>query len=359
MFNQVAKLRAETSGAVAVITALALVVVCGAAALAIDWGHLVSVKNELQIASEASALAGARALCTQIPGSLSFVDIPNWVSGSDKANYILKKNYADTKILANAAIQMGFWDLSWHWSTAPKDPSTGAIQLLPQSTTPDATHIPAVRVKIDKKAGVNDGAVQFSLARVMGINEASAATQAVAAVFPRKGQGIKSVPAQSCLPFATPLTWVKQHWNDDPPTSFRIGSTYHSDDGGEWTSFLIDANNVPIIRNLIENGNPDPMEVGQNIYIQPGTKSVLYSDLAVDIGKIGLLPIVRDDFATHEYTPLLGFVAFYLEDTGGSGESAYVQGHFVRSYVDYDANPGPPDGTLYFGADAATPALVR
>ena len=35
------------------------------------------------------------------------------------------------------------------------------------------------------------------------------------------------------------------------------------------------------------------------IYIQPGTKSTLYSDLAVDKGKIGLLPVVMDDFATH------------------------------------------------------------
>ena len=68
MFKKLAKLRAETSGAVAVITAIALVMICGAAALAIDWGHLVSVKNDLQTAADASALAGARALCTQIPG---------------------------------------------------------------------------------------------------------------------------------------------------------------------------------------------------------------------------------------------------------------------------------------------------
>jgi hypothetical protein len=359
MSKKLARLPAETSGSAALIVALALVVICGAAALATDLGHLASVGNELQIAADASALAGARALCTQIPGSLSFVDIPNWVSGGTTTNYILKKNAADGVLLANANIQMGFWNLTWHWSTAPRDTTTGAIQLLPQSTTPDATHIPAVRVKIDEKAGVNNGPVQFSLARVMGITDASPGAQAVAAIFPRKGKGIKSVPAQSCLPFATPISWVRAHWNDDPPTSFRIGSTYHSDDGGEWTSFLIDANNVPEIRDLIVNGNPDPMQVGDNIYIQPGTKSVLYSDLAVDIGKIGLLPIVQDDFATHEYTPLKGFVAFYLEDTGGSGESAYVQGHFVRGYVDYDGTPGPADGSLYFGADAATPSLVR
>ncbi len=164
----------------------------------------------------------------------------------------------------------------------------------------------------------------------MGIADASPSAQAVAAVFPRKGKGIKSVPAQSCFPFATPLSWVTEHWNDDPPTSFRIGSTYHAEDGGEWTSFLIDANNVPTIRDLIVNGNPDPLTVGDNIYIQPGTKSVLYSDLAVDIGKIGLLPIVADDFATHEYTPLLGFVAFYLEDYRGIRGIGLCPGAFCQ-----------------------------
>lgn len=360
MLKKLARLMPETSGAVAVITGIALVALCGAAALATDWGHLVSVKNELQIAADASALGGARALCTQIPESLSFVDIPNWSNGNTTADSTLRKNYADSTLLASADIQGGVWNLGWDWSTAPKNSSTGAIQLLPQSTPIDDTHIPAIRVKVDKDSGVNNGKVQFSLARVMGIDDVSTSAQAVAAVFPRKGTGIKSVPAQSCLPFATPLTWVTQHWNDDPPTSFRIGSTYHSEDGGEWTSFLIDANNVPTIRDLIVEGNPTPMTVLEDsIYIQPGTKSVLYSDLSVDIGKIGLLPIVADDFATHEYSLLLGFVAFYLEDCGGSGNTAYVQGHFVKGYVDYDATPGPPDGSLYFGADAATPALVR
>lgn len=364
MLKKLARLMAETEGAVAVITGIALVAICGAAALAIDMGHLVSVKNELQIASEASSLAGARGICWPIAGGLSFATVPNWTEGSTRTVQTLKLNYADTKVLSSADIQLGVWDLNWHWDTAPKDSTTGAIQLLPQSTPLDKTHIPAVRVKIDKKAGVNDGEVRFSLARVMGINDASPTAQAVAAVFPRKKWGIKSVPAQSCFPFATPISWVREHINDDPPTSFRIGSTYHSEDGGEWTSFLIDANNVPAIRDLILNGNPDPMTVGvDNIYIQPGTKSVLYSDLAVDIGKIGLLPIVPDDFATHDYSPLKGFVPFYLEDCGGSGNSAYVQGHFVKDYVFYDANPGPenpPTGVnYYFGGDAATPSLVR
>ena len=111
-------------------------------------------------------------------------------SGGTTADYTLKKNAADGVLLANADIQTGFWNLTWHWSTAPKDPTTGAIQLLPQGTAANPLYVPAVRVKIDKKTGVNNGKVQFSLARVMGIADASPSTQAVAAVFPRKDKGI-------------------------------------------------------------------------------------------------------------------------------------------------------------------------
>ena len=50
------------SGAVAIITAILMVVFLGFLALAVDIGHLAAVKNELQNAADAAALAGARAL---------------------------------------------------------------------------------------------------------------------------------------------------------------------------------------------------------------------------------------------------------------------------------------------------------
>jgi Flp pilus assembly protein TadG len=355
MYKKFAKLRADTSGAVAIMTAIGLLAVCSAAALATDIGHLISVKNELQMASEASALAGARGLCTQIPASAAFVDKPNWVNGSAMATDILGKNAADGHLLANSDMQLGFWDLRWHWNTAPRNSTTGAITLLPQTTPPNPLYVPAVRVKIDKKSGVNSGKVNFSLARVMGMADASSSGQAVAAVFPREGQGISSAPAQSCFPFAIPLSWVTQHWNEEPYTTFYIGSSYHEEDGGQWTSFTTDSNQVPTIRDLIENGNPTPLAVGDQIWIQPGTRTTLYDDMGANTGKTGLLPVIADDFSSHEHTAILAFVAFQVEGAGGSGNSSYVKGHFVKGYVDYDGTPG---GTYNFGANAAAPALV-
>jgi Flp pilus assembly protein TadG len=52
----------DESGSVAVITAVCLVFLIGFVALVVDVGHLYSVRNELQNAADAAALAGARAL---------------------------------------------------------------------------------------------------------------------------------------------------------------------------------------------------------------------------------------------------------------------------------------------------------
>jgi Flp pilus assembly protein TadG len=361
MRKKIAEFVAETSGGVATFAALGLVVFCGFAALTVDLGHFSSVKNDLQRAADAGALAGARALCTTIPASASLVDKPNFTNGTSVATATVQENKSDGTLLTDADVQVGYWDTKWTWSTAPRDSTTGAITLLPTSTPVDPadstdTRVPAVRVKVDKKAGANGGKVSFFLAGVLGIVDGSASAQGVGAVFPRRNKGIYSVPAQSCIPFATPITWVQQHWNDDPPTPFRIGSSYHADEGGQWTSFLLDANNVPTIRNLIDNGNPTPLKVGDQIWIEPGTKDTLFSYVADNlVGKTALLPVVADDYATHDDTPLLAFVAFKVTAAAG-GSDKYVEGHFVRNYVDYDATSG---GTDNFGAWGASQALVR
>ncbi len=55
----------DQKGAVAVIVAVCLVVFVGFTALAVDVGHLYVVRNELQNAADAGALAGARCLFCQ------------------------------------------------------------------------------------------------------------------------------------------------------------------------------------------------------------------------------------------------------------------------------------------------------
>ena len=58
--------------------------------------------------------------------------------------------------------------------------------------------------------------------------------------------------------------------HNSPLTKFRIGSDYHypTSEAGQWTSFKVDSNNVPTIRDLIATGNPSPLNVGDNIWSQ-------------------------------------------------------------------------------------------
>jgi hypothetical protein len=157
--------------------------------------------------------------------------------------------------------------------------------------------------------------------------------------------GPYTVPAGGAFPMAMPATLVTQYWNREPPFSFRIGSAYQDPEGGQWTSFLADANDVPTIRELISSGNPTPLKVGDNIWIEPGTKTTLYDDAASKIGHTVLVPVVNTDFSTHAFTPILGFASFYIEAAeGGSGK--YIQGHFVKNTIDTATAGGPIYGTF-------------
>jgi hypothetical protein len=171
------------------------------------------------------------------------------------------------------------------------------------------------------------------------------------------------IPPGDGFPLATPKNWVDQLWSPtaDSPT-FRIGSSYHYDDGGQWTSFLLDANDVPTIRDLIDNGNPGPLQVGDQIWIEPGTKDSLFTYAQEKIGCTVLLPVVPDDFNTHDHTTLLSFVPFYIEDAQG-GSDKWIQGHFVPKYTPRGGVPGAGGGgsnnVPNYGALAYSPKLMN
>jgi Flp pilus assembly protein TadG len=309
-------LGADQSGAIAAYAAIGMVVLLGLGALTLDIGHMVAAKSELQKAADAGALAGARALNLVAPA-------PNWTNGSNVADATVKQNKLDGKLLTKCTIQTGYWDLTWNQGTAPADlKSTG--------TVPGATDVAAVKVTVEKSSGNNSGPLTMLFGKVFGKGTAILKVQAVAAMVP--DLPISSVPAGYAFPMATPISWVNLMWKPDANSdTFRIGSAYHDPDGGQWTSFLTDANNVPVIRDLIDHGNPSDINIGDEIWIEPGTKTTIYGDAADRIGDTVLLPIVGNDFDTHDDTPILGFVPFYIEDAQG-GDDKYIQGHFVPHY---------------------------
>jgi hypothetical protein len=304
------------SGSVAIVVALLVTLLMAFAALAIDIGHLGTVKCELQKAADASALAGARALGPYI----GTPPAPNWIAATDMATQMLPKNKADGSALGIGTAEAGYWNFT-----------TKTLQ--PLGITPGADDVPAVQVTITKAAGQNGGPVNLAFASIMGVSTSDVAARSLAFTSP-----VRETRGKDCFPLATPQSIVDAHWNDDPPYSFEVGSTYHNTDGGQWTSFLTDANDVPTIRDLIDNGSPTPLKIGDQIWIEPGTKAALYSDAAAKIGDTVLIPVVPDDFSTHNHSPIVGFVSFYIEDTNQAEK--WIKGHFVKDTLAPGDGPG-------------------
>ena len=329
----------EQFGAVGAMAAIGILICLGFGGLALDIGHLVSVKNELQKAADAGALAGARALNMGTP-------IPNWTSGQTVASQTTQKNKADGTLISNSGcqVQAGYWDLSWNASTAPAN-------LKSQSITPSNLDVPAVKVTINIGSGPGSAPVSILFSPILGKSTMTVSASSVGALV--KQSPVNNIPPGDAFPLATPQTWAQQHCNADPPVSFRIGD---SQGAGDWTSFLIDANDVPTVRQLIDTGNPTPLKVGDQIWIEPGTKTTLYDEAANRIGQTVLLAVVPDNFDTHAYTTILAFVPFYIENAvGGSGK--YIQGHFVKDYVAPGAGGSPV--TPNYGAYAYSCKLVN
>jgi Flp pilus assembly protein TadG len=295
----------DQSGAVAIIVAAALVMFCGFAALAIDFGQMVWVQSELEKAADAGALAGAGALTPYTGSPLA----PNWTQATTKATQIVQQNQVSGQALANSSVQTGYWSLTNHTLQ-----STGI--------TPAATDVPAIRVQIAKSAGQNGGPLQYLFAPLIGINTVDLQVQSTAMIsFP------KGMPTGALFPLAAAESIVNQYWNNNPPTSFKIGS---GSSNGQWTSFKVNDSSASYVAGLIAGGNPTALNLSDNIYIQTGVKSSNYGNAAVRVGQTVVIPLVNANMNQSGSTPVLGFVAFKIEAVNQS--SKYIQGHYDKNF---------------------------
>jgi len=326
-------LQRDESGQVLVLVALGMVFLIGMAALAVDISHGWVVRHELQNAADASALAGAGNLFTPSPG-------PDWARAEAAASGSITWNKSDGQSLVTCQVQSGYWNLSQ---------SPAGLQS--QGITPGPQDVPAVKVQVSRASGQNGGPMPTFFARIFGMNSIPIQAQAVAVV---SSPGYAKPGALLPVAISKELADKYREYKD-LAHKFIIGSAYHYPNGmaGQWTSFLIDSNNVPTIRDLIENGNPQQVNVGDKIYIQPGTKNALYDNknqpsISWFEGQDVLLPVVdavlRD--TTHDFTTVVGFVGFHVvKATGGSTKT--IEGYFVDGFTAAKSGgAGPNYGAL-------------
>jgi len=251
-------------GSVLTLTAASLLALMGFMGLALDVGYVYMVRNELQDAADAAALAGAGQLFS---GSSS---IPDFTVGSAAASSAITNlnNQAANAALVTGTITTGYWDL------------TGSTIEVHTSSL-SANDFPAVKVQITK-SGTN-GAVNSFFSKALGINTFNPTATAVAVVTgPGKGNLFPMVLSQ-CL-FDTyygsngPLkaTSTKPLSNQDnikqtigQPYIFAMDSGYPAGTGtskcktGQWSSYNL-SSDTTTISNMIAGTQINSMAIGDN-----------------------------------------------------------------------------------------------
>jgi len=332
------KLEVQQRGAVAVLAAVTLAMLLGFAALAIDIGYLFVVRNELQNAADAAALAGAGYLYPETGTPLA----PNWDLAKQKASTAVSLNKSSNFTLADSQpsqVTYGYWDMA------------GINGLQASTKTPGPDDLAAVMVTISRDSGQNGGAVSLFLAGILGIPTAPVAASAVAVVSPGSMSPGKLFPVAifACL---YDNYWVSDSNPPGPridpgtgnPYIFKIGSDYHylpcpvSGGAGQWTSFDVLKNDDRTIDDLITGKTLSPiLSIGENIYfyIPPGTKNNLYNDVDAcsEEGnkKCKYVAIaVVDNLDPHTYQPIVHFACLHI-DLAVGGNDKYIQVEFTST----------------------------
>ncbi|OXI26842.1 pilus assembly protein TadG-related protein [Burkholderia sp. AU16482] len=307
-------------GSVALFFLLFLIPLLSFGALAIDVAWIGVVKNELQNAADAAALAGASKLTTTGGATM------NWSQATLAANNAIALNRAAGAALATGTVTAGYWNLT-------RNP----YGMQSTSISPGVYDTPAVQVTVSRTTNVNGGQIPLLLGRLLGIPGASGSATAVAVVT-----SPGTIGAGGVFPIAVDQCIYSLYWNaaaNRPLLNPLTGQPYEilitngqlygaSCIAGTWTSFLTNSNDVSTLAGLMQTGNPEPLSIGDNIYLVPGTKTALYGD--VPVGATVVMPVVAQS-ATKSYVPIVAFAAFQIDaSVGGSGK--YVLGHFVAGY---------------------------
>jgi Flp pilus assembly protein TadG len=243
-----AKTLTNERGAAAAMVAVFLMVLLAFGAAAIDVGHSMVARNELQNVSDAAALAGTRALGSVYEGMTPAAQQAYVLTSGDQA---MVEAAVQTAANANTAagvsitinssdIQIGIWD-----------PATKTL-------TPTANQPKSVRV-LSRRDGSANGAISTFLANVIGMSSVSVNAVATADLT-AVGQ---TAPGQLDVPFGISEYYFTQYGCGD-------AIKFYPNDGTPMAcsarhTFDLSPSNANTLRNTIING------MINDTYISPGT----------------------------------------------------------------------------------------
>jgi Flp pilus assembly protein TadG len=160
----------KTEGSVAVISAMGLVAFLGVVSLAIDMGHLYTVRNELQNVADASALAAANALIYDSGG----VAVRDAVAAQQAAMTVAQKqSEASNQTAVDDAHRNDLTITIGKWNKYAGDPATAWTAVNDENSN-------GVQVTIRRGAGTVYGPVSNLFGGILGLNVSQVRATAIA-----------------------------------------------------------------------------------------------------------------------------------------------------------------------------------
>jgi Flp pilus assembly protein TadG len=260
----------DQKGAVVAIVAVCLVIFVGFTALAVDIGHLYVVRNELQNAADAGALAGARRLFID-DGSIN--PAANTFATSAAAD-----NMSENLAVEVPLVERGHWSFATNTFT-PNDSldQTDLWDVSMEELDANPAFINAVRVTTQRSA--TPAALYFAQIFSGAVSQAME-TRAVAYI----GFAGNLNPADLDEPIAI---CEEKILNDEGEYTCNVGRMINSGGNadtantGAWTNFTqpCETASVPSVRPLIcGDGNPNALFFGSGMGSVNGMQDNLFRD---------------------------------------------------------------------------------
>lgn len=357
----------NSRGAVAVVTAIFMVVLLSMGAAAIDIGHALVARNELQNVSDAAALAGDRALAIIYQGMNPAAQQTYSVTNANRATIVaaaqavaVANSAAGVSITVNAAdVSIGTWNFGTRTFTAT-------------NATPTA-----VRVIARRDASAN-GPVSTFMANVVGMSNVSVNALAVANLGP-----INAVPpATMNAPFGISQFYFNSGFGCGSQIQFSPSNGQPQNCAG-WTVYdQTPFNNnkmVTIINQMAQGNNPSPAAIGGQTALDFGNGNLgnqawtaLQNLYNYEINTYGqwnaLVPVYGDnDCQPNGFKPIVGFATVKITYVGGPGNknnAANCTGNSapgcIKGVVQCNVFNGNNGGGIPFGPTFSTiPGLVE
>jgi Flp pilus assembly protein TadG len=304
----------DQSGSVALITGIVIFVLLGCISLALDIGHMVMVRSQLQKAADAGALAGARGLWPMVlpAADPSATRTPNCAAGETAAKDTTHNNMVDGRNLAydsEISVEVGQWDYD-------------ARTFNPGCTT----NTDAVRVNTRRNG------IVMLFARIFGINAADLTGSAIAVMGPAAAVGVGNLPIA-----------VDSHYTA-PWTPIVLRMTPDNTDNAGWFIKYPDSANASTLKEYINNGTCPSLAIGDLINLQNGADASVLDALKHLLaqnpdGIDCLLPVV-DTCKFGQDEAIADFASVRITKVVASGGDKRVEGVIIPLGVNSSALPG-------------------